>query len=820
MSKIRHRGSIARGAALATVSALGLMAGPSFAQETKQAAYAPEEIIVTARKRDESIMKAPVVMSAISAQQIQNLKINNFQDMAQVTPGLQIAPAYGTVGMYIYLRGLGNGGGANFADQAVQLNIDGIGTTHGAFYRAGMFDVGQIEVLKGPQALFFGRSSSAGIIAITSADPTSEWKTKLTGGYEFDAREVQVDGWVAGPLTDKLGVRLAGYHNRYDGWLRNLDPTAKRRIPDGEDTGGRLTLKYDDVDAGLRAKLKLTKARTSSDMWAGDVGQRACSGATPISVGWQYDDCVVNRNTQSSPHGLRYNPNVNWFGNSLGNAAAFATGTPDKLFKDGKGYTFTDTEQVSLQLDYDIIPGLTVTSVTGYSMLETVDTGTSFTNFAQNFPVVFYLAGRYAQQDYSQELRVTSDWKDSWINFMVGGFYNPNTAKNHTAVAFPILTGTWATDVNIKSSVKSVFGQIILTPFEHFELAAGVRHTDVKKNFKNLTYRNNGISFGVLAGQPNNVGQQVGLLPANEQRLHEKDTSPEVTLSWRPNDELTTFVSYKQGYKAPATNVNMFTGSYVGALPGTPSQVGFANGEQVEGFEGGVKASFLDNRLQLTASAYTYEYKNLQVVFSIGSSYTTTIANGANARVKGIELGGTYSPAEIDGLTLNGSIYFNSSKYTSYTNAPCYAGQQNIDARCVGALPGAFVGTQNLSGRRLAHAPKVTGQFGWDYKFDLRNDLMMAWNFNGNYSSGYDSVDQLNPSGYQKSYVTLDTAIRFGKLDGGLWEAALIVRNLTNKYYIAVGFDDGVAYNTPGDTLAYVNRPRQVMLQLTLRPEL
>jgi iron complex outermembrane receptor protein len=804
-------GKRAGAAVVTSASALTLFSGPVLAQPARQqSSYAPEEIIVTARKRDESIMKAPVVMSAISAQQVQNLKIANFQDMAQVTPGIQIAPAFGTVGMYVYFRGLGNGGGANFADQAVQLNVDGVGYTHGAYYRAGMFDVGQIEVLKGPQALFFGRSASAGIISVNSADPTPEWRTKMTVGYEFNADEMDLDGYVSGPITDKLSIRLAGYHNTYKGWLQNPDPTGTGRVPNGHDSGGRVKLKYDDPDIGLRIKLAYTKARTDTNMWSGDSGQRVCSGAGAQDAAYAYDNCKLDKFTQGSPRPPRYVADPTWLSlASFGNTALFNAGVPDPLFNRGNSYTYTDTDQFVLNIDYDIMPGLTLTSVTGSSHLDTVDAGSAYTGFGPGFFPIFYLAGRYSQQDYSEELRLTSNWKDSWINFLIGGFYNPNQAKNHSWVDFPAFTGDFLTNTKINTKATSAFGQVILTPIEHFELAAGVRYTEIKKNIAVLSYQNNGFQ---LTGAAPFDGNIVGRVPDSVVKHNEKNTSPEVTLTWRPNDDITAFASYKKGYKAPAVNVNQFAGNYV------PGQVGFANGEKVEGWEGGVKAALLDNSLHLTAAAYTYAYNNLQVVFYLGGSFTTTVANGANARVKGFEFSGDYTVPGIDGLTFNAALNYNDSKYTSYAGAPCYGGQQFVDPTGCTSSGGPF--TTDLAGKGLAHAPHWTGQFGWNYRHDLTQKYGVAWTFNGNFSSSYNAVDTLNPFGIQKGYVTLDTAVRFGELDGP-WEAALIVRNLTDKSYMTAGSDDAVSFNgRPADALVYINRSRQIMLQLTVRPEL
>jgi iron complex outermembrane receptor protein len=770
-----------------------------------------QEIVVTARKREESIMKTPVLMSVVTAQEVQDLKIQNFQDLAQVTPGLQIAPATASVGMYVYFRGLGNGGGADFADQAVQLNIDGMGTTHGAFYRTGMFDVGQIEILEGPQALFYGRSSSAGIIAVHSADPTDTWQAKMTVGHEFNAVENDYDAFVSGPLTDKLGVRIAGYYNTIDkGWLENDDPIAQRHMPDEKDAGGRITLKYVDDDRGLRANLKFTQASTESDMWEGDVGQRVCYGAKPTNVGYPYDDCKLDTNTQSAPYLLPYNPNVNWYSPAtLGNAGVFASGSSDPRFRNGHGYTYTDTVQSVLNVEYDFTPSVTLTSVTGYSQLTTQDVGAAEAALGPTFATAFWLAAGYQQHDFSEELRLTSNWKDSWFNYMVGAFYNPDTATNNTGVDFPAFTNAYLTDNIISTKDYSGFGQVLLTPIPKLEFALGARWTEVKKTMPLLSYANN----AAIAYPANETGNVAPLLPGNIANHTEINTSPEATVTWRPTDTFTAFASYKQGYKAPATNVNEFTGHYVAG------QVGYADGEKVKGFEGGIKTELLDRHLNLTATAYRYSYDNLQVVFSEGASYTTIVANGADARVEGAEFGAVYRVHGIEGLTLTSNANYNRSYFTSYPDAPCYAGEQFVTSNCVGAIPGSFVGTQNLSGQTLAHAPMWTGQLSSDYRAAVTPAYSLAWRLSANLSSSYNSVDQLNPLGRQGGFATMDSALRFGRIDGP-WEIGFIIRDITNKIYRTAGFDDGVAFTHPGDALEYVNRPRQWLLQLTVRPAL
>jgi iron complex outermembrane receptor protein len=816
---------------LAGLSALALMIAVAPAQgqiATGQATGASEtqggleEIVVTARKREESIMTTPVIVQAISSTEVQNLKIQSFNDLASVTPGLQVATAFGTVGTYVYLRGLGNGGAANFGDQDVQLNVDNASLSHGAFYRAGMFDVGQIEILAGPQALFFGKSSSAGIIAIHSADPTAQWESKLTSGYEFNAAETDFDGYVSGPITDSLGIRVAGFHNLQKGWMTEDNPTNYRRIPNEEDDGLRLTLKYDG--SNLRAKLKAAHFSTYSNMWSGDLGQRICYGPRPVNVGYAYDNCRADTQTQSgpligAPNGilgqsniLPYNPNVDWFHSSLGDAQAFATGTFDPLYKSGQNYTYTHTDQAVLNIDYDIVPGLTLTSVTSFSYLDTVDTGAAWTPLSATSSLLFDLSGELQEQNFSEEIRLTSNWTDRWFNFMVGGLYTPSTITNHTGVEFPAFTVAYVTDDKIETDVYSGFGQLLLTPIPHWELSAGLRYSSFKKKLKQLTYTSNLSAFQPVG----TTGDVLPYLPSNLLEHDETNTSPEVTVTWRPNSDITAFASYKRGYKGPGININEFTGQYV------PGQVGYYNGEKVKGAEVGVKAVLMDRHLNLTATGYSYLYDNLQVAFYTGKNFTTTVANGADARVEGFELSAAFNPPRLEDLSLRATVDWNHSYYTSFYGAPCYAGQEfSAGGGCNNVDPaiGYTSGTQNLTGQTLAHAPKWTGIVGADYKLKVTDDYSASFSLNANFSSSYQSVDQGNPLGLQGSYATLDTALRFGRLDGP-WEVGFIVRNLTNRYITAVGADDGNTFGTPGDILSYLYRTRQYLLQATVRPAL
>ncbi len=180
-----------------------------------------EEIVVTARRSSERLINVPVAVTALSAAVIERAHVTDLTQVAQMTPNLVIASASSGSGGSISIRGVGTSFLDPGLEQSVGLNSDGVSIGRGHFLNAAQFDLKQIEVLKGPQALFFGKNSPAGVISITSADPTAELSAMGRVGYEFEAKERYVEAYVAGPISDTLGFRVAAKYNKLDGWIKN-----------------------------------------------------------------------------------------------------------------------------------------------------------------------------------------------------------------------------------------------------------------------------------------------------------------------------------------------------------------------------------------------------------------------------------------------------------------------------------------------------------------------------------------------------------------------------------------------------------------------
>jgi iron complex outermembrane receptor protein len=766
-----------------------------------------QEIVVTARKREESVMRTPVVVNVVTTKEITDLKIVDLHDLSEtIAPDLHVSYGFGPVGTVVYIRGIGSGDSGTYVDQSVGINIDGVGMSQGNFYRAGSFDMAQIEVLKGPQGLFFGKSTTAGIIALHTADPTPDWQTQVSFGNEFYANEQQVNMFVSGPITNKLGIRLAGYYDSDEGWLRNPNPTpgTVSRVPNSENFAGRLTLKWDDPDTGFRAKFKFgaTNEYTRGNASTLNQGFGCPLGVRQTLTVRPYDDCKLDKYAQGYGNAPPYNPNVNWLG-TLGNPVPFATGSASPFMGDGRPFGKILTVNSVLQLDYDLMRGLTLTSVSGYSWVKTLDTAHS----AFGLNTTFDIAGAFEETDVSEELRLTSSWKDQWVNFMIGALYTPSVNSNLEYASIPAFT-VWGQEYLLeKTSSWSGFGQLLLTPFDKWEFDPGVRYTHVYKYFNNLQVLNN---FPIPG---NNNVNQAPLVPQNLKSFAENNVSPELTVSYHPNEDWTIFASYKKGYKGPGFNAQTFllTSFNPAIVPG--SGVNPFGGEKVEGAEGGLKAILLDRHLNLSITPYFYKYLGLQVS---NYNYVTNViqtTNGAYAKTYGLELSANYRPP-VEGLQLNGFVAYNRAQFTSFPFSPCWGGQTAAQG-CVAGPKGSQ--TQNLAGHTPYQAPRWAGSLGAAFDQPVM-EYSMRFTVDASFSSGYFTVADLLPDSWQGGWVTLDSSLRFGKPDGS-WQVALIGRNLTNKLYVLGASDAGTV--TPGimaDAFGFTNRSRQVMLQITVRP--
>ena len=191
--------------------ALSGLAAPAFAQ-----AAADEDdsaiIIVTARAQAESLQEVPVNITSLASETLDTFQVNEIADVVGRVPALNVQVGGSGAGAQISLRGLGSSNISSAFDSAVGLDFDGVLVSTQRLLQTGFFDVQQIDVLKGPQSLYFGKSASAGVLSIKSANPTSEWEIAGKGSYEFEEDGYTLGGYISGPISDTLGIRVAAQY--------------------------------------------------------------------------------------------------------------------------------------------------------------------------------------------------------------------------------------------------------------------------------------------------------------------------------------------------------------------------------------------------------------------------------------------------------------------------------------------------------------------------------------------------------------------------------------------------------------------------------
>jgi iron complex outermembrane receptor protein len=772
-----------------------------------------EEVTVTARKREEDILKVPVIQSVLTEKQLEQTGTNDLFSVAAHVPGLILGTGVNATGVQLSIRGIGTTALNQTIDQSTSLNLDGLSLTQGLAYSSGMFDVAQVEVLKGPQALFYGKNSPAGVISLRSADPSDKPEIIVRGGYETGAREKAGDLIFSAPIVPALKVRLAAHYSNMDGYFINdaqvlpnlgsVNPT-DRRFPNSEEffIRGTALLTLGDNYTG---RLKINRTHYSENGTDTTLDVTYCpdgTGAVP-PTGIPF---IGGNNCKLDNH----------FAAPWGDPAAFPAAPHNAIPFENMDQTYGSFEQ-NLKLE----PALTLTSVTGL-----YNASMQSLHLASTTGTVDVIMGNYDfyNRQVSQELRLTSDYgKDSPVNFMVGGYYQNNTIMNQLAVDDnqvlhlpPVLL---AVRHYVFAKASSAFGQLMWNITDQLELAGGARWTHEARSHEQDNLN--------LAQGP--LGPTLLIDP----RISSNNTSPELSLTYKPTDDFTVFGSAKQGFKSGSFNSSTFIG---------PTTKASFNDEKVTGGEAGIKTRLLDRQVMLNLAAYHYHYQDLQVgalelqqlPAGGGVTYNLRTINAASANVDGVDFDITYAPRAIEGLSVYGATNYNRALYGSFPNAPCGNGQ-TIAQGCNQLFSTALnvYTAQDLSGRRLVNAPLWSGTLGADYEMPVSNDMRLTLGADANFSSSYSTVLIDMPGFSQSRYAKFGANATLKGRDDA-WEVSVIGKNLANKYIaswcsnsnlqnatILGGQISGSTLQGPagGDEAACsVQRGREVWLRVTLRP--
>jgi outer membrane receptor protein involved in Fe transport len=780
-----------------------------------------EEVTVTARKKEEKLMDVPVAATVLTAATINRYDTTDLINIASIAPGIQVTrTGGGTPGGAIYIRGIGIFGPDYASEQPVALVIDGMPITRGHFVDTGFFDQSDVQILKGPQSLFYGKNSPAGVVAINSASPTpgAPMQGYFKASYGIATEDPQIEGALSFPIGDTLAVRFAvRAEDMQGGYITDIArPIASNPVADpwpgvmGGQLAGANFDKYPKTKELIERLTTVWKPTSNFDATLKVLGSYYHDDASFGSQGIA-GPCLGTAALPSSGNPI--------YAAALGGAwidpyykcgpnnRTTDDGTPPQQILqnflgapgDGKYYTLTQIFQTTFQMNYHL-PWATLTSVTGYYHLNASE--------FDNYDNTTYAETPDKQDEnthvFTQEIRLATNFNGP-VNFTGGGFFEHERRylwnSNRILLLGPLPAGltNQSQYAGISNSMIgyddnyaedfSFFGQVSWKILPNLELTGGGRWTD---GHKETTEDQLMQAIDQLFG-PYAVAQQFSpFTPAGTIYYvtnKYQNFSPEATLAWHPTRNVMLYTAYKTGFLAGGiANPGVVT-NYL-ALKGvllSPQQAA-ANAqsnltfgpEKVKGFEAGVKGTFFDGRLSGDLTVFDYTYYGLQVTTFHTDTTTFSIGNAGSAIDKGVELNTNFEITPE--LVARASFTYVPLRYSSYHNSPCNVTQTPGVGACQ-YDPKTGAPEQNLSGQRFG-SPATTVNFGATWTHELNQKYSMQINGDLVWFSATPLIaDQ--PYTSTPSHGEVNATMKVFQTEGP-WSASIIGTNLNGDSTIEI----------------------------------
>ncbi len=750
------------GIALVSASALPATVPVIYASDT-----VIEEVMVTARRREETLQDVPVTVAALTEQDLDRYNISTLTEASKLVPNFSIFHGGSGNGSNIILRGIGSSSISAAFDQSVAINVDGVVINIGRFIHNAYMDMGQIEVLKGPQSLYFGKSATAGVVSIATNDPGQEFEAEAMVGYEIEHDQQYFEGVISSPITDTLGARLAVGYTKSDELFKNLVPGVANQIRGEDAANARVTLVWEPNDV-FKSRLKYayseynndgSNGRTEEFCPEGRVQPTSILGNALILQG--IDDCKLNGNTSIADLNPLLRPGLPYGGD------------------DGVPFLEQQTHFVAWQNDLDVSDTLSISSITGYVDLDHIELDIYDYNVG-----VFGGEHRNTYKSFSEEIRIASTFEGP-LNFQGGLYYQDveqtfeayQYAANIGIIARDPITGN-AYDYNknhfLDTKVFSAFAAGYWDITDRLEITAGLRYTDEKKEGRITIPYVHAFLRGTFSA------------PALIDGIDFKDTntSPEVAVNYYVTEDTSVFAAYKEGFKSGGVdNSALPTNTLNASAPGFPDFLIYES-EKAKGFEFGIKSNLIDGTLRVNASVFQYKYSDLQVQLFNSQTIQFQTFNASELTTEGVEADLLWQ-TPVEGLVLRGAIAVTDTSYSKdFVNAT----------------------GQNLKGQDGALSARTAGTAGISYDFGINDTWRLGLSADARYNGGYAFTATQDPL-KQESYWLLDTAIRLYTADER-YEVSLIGKNLTDEIYAqGAGARPGACANFSATRVPRCNPP-------------
>ncbi|WP_439485853.1 TonB-dependent receptor [Blastomonas fulva] len=754
----------------ATALSLGF-ATPALAQDAAQEDTGGiAEIVVTAQKVAENVQDVPISITAITADRLEATGVTSLEGLTQLVPSVTFRKGTTSANSAIVMRGVGTITFSVAAEPSVSTVVDGVVLSRSGQAFMDLVDAERLEVLRGPQGTLFGKNASAGLVNIISKGGTDTLQAEARAEL-FEGQEYRLRASLSGPLGEGLTGRVTGFYGTFDGNITNINGGRRNTINGYEHYGARAILDYDSGGS---------RFRFIADYFEAD--DDCCADVTGVSRG-----AVLDREL-GLPGGVARGVNQRFVNHNL------VTRTLDRQWS------------LTASGDFDVLTDHVLSVVAGYRNWENTEIREGdFLPRAIVGTGELHDNGEVRTEQLSLEVRLASDQSKPFF-YQIGGFLwgsdneqdftRRNITCNSSTLPIDPITGGRPCNVNdrtntlfptatsfsdVKSRNYAIFGQATYRLTEQLALIGGLRYTWDELDFVHTRAPGINATTGLPATGPGVSGAPAGGTIAsggngtNTSRGQSSNgnLSGRAALQFKPSEDVMLYGSYTRGYKGPAFNVFFNHTAPTNAIP--------IDEETSDAFEIGIKSQFLDNRIQVNASAFTVTYDGFQAnnFVLLNGAVVSNLTNAGSVKSEGFEIDLLAVP--VDGWTLRASGAYADATVKRFnpnpaTNAP--------DAR---------------NGTQLPLAPKFTWTIGTSYERDLGAVKVYL---DTDFRHVSRQFSDLGESGPIAAYGIWNGSIGFSDPEDN-YRISFLARNITDKAYALLNVSAGQRLQIPRDADRY-----------------
>ena len=744
------------------------------AQDGGTSALALEEIVVTARKREETLQSIPIAVTAFSGNGLELRGYSDISAIANATPNLVFdtaPPVSGnSSGASVFLRGVGQLDFTINVDPGVGVYVDGAYVSRSVGSVLDLLDVERVEILRGPQGTLFGRNTIGGAIQYISKRPADELSGKVKTIFGSDSR-ADLLASVDVPFSETFRSKFTILSKNRDGYV-----TDGRGVDLGDDSSVSGQALFDwDISENFTAKLNIDFSSDDENgapnvpielfAFDGEFGFVDGLGVTAADdFGTRFNffspTCPFDNNDPSSVTG------PGCFGDQQNTNDIRAT---NSNFAGTKSEN--DVAGASLVFEYDF-GNVQLKSITAGRTLES-EFGRDSDHSA--FPI-FATANVQDQDQFSQEIQLSGSTERSrWV---IGGYYFNEEAFEYTQIFLPafggpvLLSGQFFNDVDNEST--SLFGEYTFDLNDKLTLTLGARYTDESKFYasdQGFTLINGSLTDSLfLDFDPNDPSTNpetlvtfdvpdrndtiddfvVTLIDEPGQTLDFDDTNVRINLAYQPNDSTLIYGTFSDAFKSGGFNPRYLA-------PTADLQAISFDPESVESFELGYKYS--NSNFRANFALFFNDYTDIQISADSPSSQGATVTqNAAAATISGFEAEFTYANG---GWLIEGGLGVVDAEYDEL---------------------GDGVDSAVTLDSRFPRIPEFTSSLGVSYLQALSTGAQLTYRVDGSYRGDSEGTVQNDPQAFQDDYFLLNAVVNYRSANDK-WSLSAGVTNLTDEEF-------------------------------------